>query len=87
MADNAPPGQGLYGPQGQGWQRINIHCYTQNMEVLGLVVSEKILFYVSHVPIVSLWQLSVAMETRVLIRLGIRTTTTFPHPNDTSDKI
>ena len=42
-----------------------IHCYAQNMKALGLVVSEKIFFNVF--PIVSLWELSVAMEARVLI--------------------
>ena len=31
-------------------------------------------------PIVSLWELSVAMETRVLIRPGPKTNTTFPAP-------
>ena len=31
-------------------------------------------------PIVSLWELSVAMETRVLIRPGSKPITTFPHP-------
>ena len=36
-------------------KRTTIHCYTQNMKALGLVVSEKIFFYVS--PIVSLWEL------------------------------
>ena len=34
---------------------ITIHCYTQNMEALGLVVSEKKIFYAF--PIVSLWEL------------------------------
>ena len=41
------PEQGPYGPQGHGWQdlfiagfikRTTIHCYTQNMKDLGLVV-------------------------------------------------
>ena len=31
------------------------HCYTQNIYALGLMVSEKIFFYVF--PIVSLWEL------------------------------
>ena len=31
-------------------------------------------------PIVSLWELSVAMETRVLIRPGPKPNTTFPPP-------
>ena len=38
-------------------------------------------------PIVSLWELSVAMETRVLIRPGQNLMQPFPHPNDTSDTI
>ena len=42
-------------------KRTTRHCYTQNMRGLGLVVSEKKIFYVF--PIVSLWELSVAMET------------------------
>ena len=37
-------------------KRTTIHCYTQNMKSLGLIVSEKkIFFYVF--PIVSLWEL------------------------------
>ena len=45
------PGQGLYGPQGHSWKdlkqnlkRTTIHCYTQNMKAVGLVVSEKKIF-------------------------------------------
>ena len=30
-----PPGRGLYGPQGHGWERTTIQCYTQNMKGLG----------------------------------------------------
>ena len=45
------PGRGLYGPQGCGWQdllkRTTIHCYTQYMKALGLVVSE--LCFMSYV--------------------------------------
>ena len=49
------------------------------MKGLGLVVSEKkIFFYVF--PIVSLWELSVAMETRVPIRPGPKPNATFPPP-------
>ena len=59
-------------------KRTIIHCYTQNMKALGLVVSEKKNFYVF--PIVSLWELSVAMEPRVLIRPGPKPNTTFPPP-------
>ena len=39
---------------------------------------EEDFFYVF--PIVSLWELSVAMETRVLIRPGPKPITTFPLP-------
>ena len=59
-------------------KRTTIHCYIQNMKALGLVVSEKIFFYVF--PTVSLWELSVAMETRVLIQPGPKPNTTFPSP-------
>ena len=62
----------------------NVHkcaatCYTQNMKALGLVVSEKkIFFYVF--PTVSLWERSVAMETRVLVHPGPKANTTFLPP-------
>ena len=59
-------------------KRTTIHCYTQNMKGLGLVVSEKKIFLCF--PIVSLWELSVAMETRVPIRLGPKPNATFPPP-------
>ena len=55
------------------------------MKALGLVVLEKTFFYVF--PIVNLWELSVAMETRVMIRTGPKPNTTFPPPNDALDKI
>ena len=35
---------------------------------------------------ITLWELSVAMETRVLIRSGPKPNAAFPHPNDASDK-
>ena len=38
-------------------------------------------------PIITLWELSVAMETRVLIQSGPKPNAGFPHPNDASDKI
>ena len=45
-----PPGRGPYGPPGaqlSGFiKRNTIHCYKQNMKALGLVVSEKKIFYV-----------------------------------------
>ena len=76
------PGAGPFLPPG-AWlagfiKRTTIHCYTQNMKALGLVVSEKNFFY--FFPIVSLLELSVAMETRVLIRPGPKPNTTFPPP-------
>ena len=60
-------------------KRTTRHCYTQNMRGLGLVVSEKKIFICFS--IVSLWELSVAMETRVLIRPGPKPNTTFPPPH------
>ena len=59
-------------------KRTTRHCYTQNMRALGLVVSEKKIFICFS--IVSLWELSVAMETRVLIRPGPKPNITFPPP-------
>ena len=41
------------------------HCYTLNIKAPCLMVSENI--FVLCFPIVSQWELSVAMETRVLI--------------------
>ena len=38
-------------------------------------------------PIITLWELSVAMETRVLIQSGSKILKPFSHPNDASDKI
>ena len=38
-------------------------------------------------PIITLWKLSVAMETRVLFQSKSKPTEAFPHPNDASDKI
>ena len=38
-------------------KRTIIHCYTQNMKALGLVVSEKKFFFFYVFPIVSLWEL------------------------------
>ena len=57
-------------------KRTTIHCYTQNMKALGLMVLEKKIFF----PIVSLWEPSVAMETRVLIRPAPKPCTAFPPP-------
>ena len=61
-------------------KRTTRHCYTQNMRALGLVVSEKKIFFLYVFPFVSLWEPSVAMETRVLIRPGLKPNTTFPPP-------
>ena len=60
-------------------KRTTKHCYIQNMKALGLVVSEKKIFLYVF-PIISLWELSVAVETRVLIRPGPKPNTTFPPP-------
>ena len=54
------------------------------MKALGLVVYEKKIFYVF--PIVSLWELSVAMEARVLIRPGPNPNKAIPL-NDALDKM
>ena len=81
MAVNDATGTGpvwIPGTQLAGFiKRTTIHCYTQNMQALGHVVSEKKIFF-KVFPIVSLWELSVAMETRVLIRPGPTPNTTFP---------
>ena len=66
-------------------KRTTIHRYTENMKALGHVVLENKVF-----PIISLWELYVAMETRVPIRPGPEPNATFPsphHPIDASDKI
>ena len=55
-------------------------CYKENMNALGLVVLEnKIFFYVF--PIISLWELSVVMETILPIRPGPKPNATFPSPH------
>ena len=60
MADNDTPGARLvWTPETKlaGFtKRTTIHCYTQNMKALGLVVSEKKSFLYVF-PIVSLWEL------------------------------
>ena len=38
-------------------------------------------------PIINIWELSVTMETRVLIRSGRKPNAAFPHLSDASDKI
>ena len=60
-------------------KRAIIDCYTENMKALGLVVSDKKIFF-NVFPIVSLWELFVAMETRVMIRPSLKPNTTFPPP-------
>ena len=37
-------------------------------------------------PIITLWELSVAIETRALIRCGPKLMQPIPHPNDAPDK-
>ena len=82
-----PRGGAICDPRGMAGRIIKrtiIHCYTQNMKAMGLVVLEKI-FYAF--PIASLRELYVAMETRVLIRPGPKPNTTLPLLNDSLDKI
>ena len=45
---------------------ITKHCYTENIKALGLMVSETKMFYVF--PIITLWELSVAMKSRVPVQ-------------------
>ena len=52
--------------------RIISHCHIPNIKAVGLVVSEKKIF--KFLPIVSLWELYVAMETTIFIQ-------TAPKPN------
>ena len=53
-----------------------LHTKYESSGPFGL--GEEDFFYVF--PIVSIWKLSVAMETRVLIRPGPKPNTTFPPP-------
>ena len=43
--------------------------------------------FTTFTPIITLWGLSVAMDTRVPIRSGQNLMQPFPYPNDGSDKI
>ena len=47
----------------------------------------KALEWSKHFPIITLWEPSVAMDTRVPIRSGPKPNAAFPHPNDGSVKI
>ena len=47
----------------------------------------KVLEWSQAVPIITLWELFVAMETRVSIRSGQKPIAAFFHPSDASDKI
>ena len=47
----------------------------------------KVLECSQHFPIITLWELFVAMETRVPILPGPKPNAINPHPNDASDKI
>ena len=62
MADNDAPVD-LRGTIGNIYKEVYLHCYTQNMKALCLVVSAKMILCF---PIASLREHSVAMETRVL---------------------
>ena len=61
-----------------------VHCFTQNMKALGLVVSEKIFFMFLPLQVYESYLLP---WKPVLIRPGPKPNATFPHPNDDSDKI
>ena len=78
------PGAGPFLTQGAQLarfiKRTTTHCFIQNMKALGLVDSEKIFFYVF--PIVSLGELSIAMETNLAQNL----IQPFPLLNDALDK-
>ena len=80
MVDNDAPGawpNWAPGTRMAGFMKgITKHCYTQNIKALDLMVSEKKIFYVF--PIITLWELSVAMETRVPIRPGPKPNAAFP---------
>ena len=52
--DPIPRGRPIWTPGAR--KRTTIHCYTQNIKALGLVVSEKKIF-LNVFPIVSLWEL------------------------------
>ena len=59
MADNDIPGRGQFGPPGSRLAGIikglTKHCFTQNIKALGLMVSEKKIFFTCF-PIISLWR-------------------------------
>ena len=61
-----PPGHGQLDPGARLTQFImgtTKHCYIQNIESLGLVISEKRIFFFFF-----LWELPVAMEITILIQ-------------------
>ena len=66
---STPRGTAKFDPRGMNgtiYVRTISHCYIPNIKAVGLMVSEKKIFLVF--PIVSLWDLSVAMETTILIQ-------------------
>ena len=78
MVDNEAPGEWPVWTPG-AWlagfvKGITNHCYIQNIKALGLMVSEKIFCF----PIVSQWELSVAIETTVLNPSGQNLMHSFP---------
>ena len=77
-----PPGRGQFEPQGHGWQdlwrgllNIDIH---KIFKLWVLWFQRRRFFYVF--PIITLWELSVAVETRVPIRSGPKHNAAFPPP-------
>ena len=77
-----PPGRGLYGPWGTVGRIYKEDHYTllhTKYERSGTCgFGEEDFFYIFA--IVSLWELSVAMETRVPIRPGPKPNAAFPPP-------
>ena len=82
MVDNDAPGAWpIWAPGTQlaGFMKgITKCCYTRNIKALGLIVSEKKVFYVF--PIITLWELSVAMETRLPNQSSPKHNAAFPSP-------
>ena len=60
-----------------------MHCYTHYMKALCLVVLKKNIFY----DFPRLWELSVAMETTILIQSVPKRNTINPQPNYGSHQI
>ena len=60
------------------------HCYIQNIEALAGPCGFREEDIFSFFPIVSVWELSVAMETTILIQSATKPDAINPQPNDDS---